>query len=79
MAVASAVPYALCKSAPCCGQITTPAPHHSVFTDRSDVRPTAQPTRKALKALMCVGVSKQVDIICKQVLSLAESETREET
>jgi len=24
----------ICKSAPCFRQITTPAPHHSVFTDR---------------------------------------------
>ena len=34
---------AICKSAPCCRQITTPAPHHSVFY-RPDALPDAQPT-----------------------------------
>jgi len=38
--VASAGP---CKSAPCSRQITTPAPHHSVFY-RPDALPAAQPT-----------------------------------
>jgi len=33
----------LCKSAPCSRQITTPAPHHSVFY-RPDALPAAQPT-----------------------------------
>ena len=33
----------ICKSAPRCRQITTPAPHHSVFY-RPDALPAAQPT-----------------------------------
>ena len=33
----------ICKSAPCSRQITTPAPHHSVFY-RPDALPAAQPT-----------------------------------
>ena len=39
----SGISWAICKSAPCCRQITTPAPHHSVFY-RSDALPAAQPT-----------------------------------
>ena len=35
--------WAMCKSAPHCRQITTPAPHHSVFY-RPDALPAAQPT-----------------------------------
>jgi len=34
---------AICKSAPCSGQITMPAPHHSVFY-RLDALPATQPT-----------------------------------
>ena len=34
---------AICKSAPCSGQITMPAPHRSVFY-RPDALPAAQPT-----------------------------------
>ena len=41
--MASAGPYALCKSAPRSRQITMPAPHHSVFY-RPDALPAAQPT-----------------------------------
>ena len=41
VAVESAGPY--CKSAPHSRQITTPAPHHSVFY-RPDALPAAQPT-----------------------------------
>jgi len=52
VAVASAGP---CKSfVPRSRQVTTPLPHHSVFTDslRHDALPAAQPTNsvKALKA-----------------------------
>ena len=39
----SGISWAICKSAPCCRQITTPAPHHSVFY-RPDDLPAAQPT-----------------------------------
>ena len=35
--------WAICKSAPCSRQITTPAPHHSVFY-RPDALPATQPT-----------------------------------
>ena len=40
---ASGISWAICKSAPCSRQITTPAPHHSVFY-RPDALPAAQPT-----------------------------------
>jgi len=39
----SGITWAICKSAPCSRQITTPASHHSVFY-RPDALPTAQPT-----------------------------------
>ena len=39
----SGISWATCKSAPCSRQITTPAPHHSVFY-RPDALPAAQPT-----------------------------------
>ena len=37
------ISWAICKSAPRCRQITTPAPHHSSFY-RPDALPAAQPT-----------------------------------
>ena len=37
------ISWAVCKSVPCSRQITTPAPHHSVFY-RPDAFPAAQPT-----------------------------------
>ena len=39
----SGISWAICKSAPHSRQITTPAPHHSVFY-RPDALPAAQPT-----------------------------------
>ena len=39
----SGISWAICKSAPCSRQITTPAPHRSVFY-RPDALPVAQPT-----------------------------------
>jgi len=39
----SGISWAICKSAPCSRQITTPAPHHSVLY-RPDALPAAQPT-----------------------------------
>ena len=39
----SGISCAICKSAPCSRQITTPAPHQSVFY-RPDALPAAQPT-----------------------------------
>jgi len=39
----SGISCAICKSAPSSRQITTPAPHHSVFY-RPDAVPAAQPT-----------------------------------
>ena len=39
----SGISWAICKSAPRFRQITTPAPHHSVFF-RPDALPAAQPT-----------------------------------
>jgi len=39
----SGISWAICKSAPCSRQTTTPAPHHSVFY-RPDALPVTQPT-----------------------------------
>ena len=40
----SDISWAICKSAPRSRQITTPAPHHSVFFYRPGALPAAQPT-----------------------------------
>ena len=45
----SGISWTICKSAPCSRQITTLAPHHSVFY-RSDALPAAHPT---LKVMIC--------------------------
>ena len=47
----SGISRAVCKSAPCSRQITTPAPHYSVFY-RPDALPTAQPA--ASKHWRCI-------------------------
>jgi len=39
----SGVSWVVCKSTPCCRQITMPVPHHSVFY-RPDALPATQPT-----------------------------------
>ena len=39
----SGISWAICTSAPCCKQVTMPAPHRSVFY-RPDALPAAQPT-----------------------------------
>jgi len=39
----SGISWAICKSAPCSRQTTTPAPHHSVFY-RLDALPATHPT-----------------------------------
>ena len=46
------ISWAICKSAPCSRQITTPAPHHSVFLQAGC--PSCRPTNsvKALKAII---------------------------
>jgi len=38
----SGISWAICKSAPCSRQITTPVPHHSVFTGRMPFLPPNQ-------------------------------------
>ena len=49
----SGISWAMCKSAPRSRQITTPAPHHSVFY-RPDSLPAAQPTAsKNWRQTMC--------------------------
>ena len=47
----SSISWAICKSAPCSRQITTPAPHHSVFLQAGC--PSCRPTNsvKSLKAM----------------------------
>jgi len=50
-AATGGISWAICKSASCSRQITTSAPHHSVFY-RPDALPAAQPSVKALKALV---------------------------
>ena len=61
----SGISWAVCKSAPRSRQITTPAPHHSVFY-RPDALPAAQPTASKHWRLhtYTVGV-KQVRPMCE--------------
>ena len=47
----SGISWAICKSAPCSRQITTPSPHHSVFLQAG--WPSCRPTN-SIKALSCV-------------------------
>jgi len=51
----SGISWAICKSAPCCRQTTTPAPHPSVFY-RPDALPTAQPTASKHWRQICITV-----------------------
>jgi len=43
----SGISRAICKSATCSRQTTTPAPHHSVFTDRTTFLPPSQQRQSA--------------------------------
>ena len=62
----SGISWDICKSAPRSRQITTPAPHHSVFY-RLDALPATQPTaskhlRQIISLFHCVG--KQTETSC---------------
>jgi len=43
----SGISWAICKSAPCPRQLTMPAPHHSVLTDRMPFLPPNQEHQNA--------------------------------
>ena len=55
----SGISWATCKSAPCSRQITTPAPHHSVFTGRM---PFLTPNRVKALCSNCHNVQQLTDI-----------------
>jgi len=57
----SGVSWAICKFAPHSRQITTPAPHHSVFY-RPDALPAAQLT--VSKQLLVIGTSESSHRTC---------------
>jgi len=59
----SGISWAIYKSAPCCRQITTPTPHHSVYY-RPDALPAAQPT--ALKAHILLIIYS--DVLTMQII-----------
>ena len=63
----SGVSWAVCKSAPCCRQITMPAPNHSVFLQAGC--PSCRPTNsvKALKANHYITIKYQtkIDLLLK--------------
>ena len=60
----SGISWAICKSAPCTRQITTPAPHHSVFY-RPDALPAAQPTAsKHRRRQTTVSVHNYIRGVC---------------
>jgi len=54
----SGISWAICKSAPLCRQITTPAPHHSVFC-RPDALPGAQPKCQSTKGTSTLQLSNK--------------------
>ena len=58
----SGISWGVCKSAPRCRQITTPAPHHSVFY-RPDALPAAQPT--VSKHWSLIDQSQAFSMICQ--------------
>ena len=56
------ISWAICKSAPCPRQVTTPAPHHSVFY-RFDVLPAAQPTASKAKHTCITNLAGRIPAI----------------
>jgi len=56
------ISWAVCRSAPCSRQITTPAPHHSVFY-RPDALPAAQPTASKHWHINMIIIIKEKKII----------------
>ena len=61
----SGISWAICKSAPRSRQITTPAPHHSVFY-RPDALPATQPTvSKHWRPLQLQTVKLLISLYCK--------------
>ena len=56
----SGISWAICKSAPCSRQITTPAPHHSDFLQAGC--PSCRPTN-SIKALKAKSVNQSIIII----------------
>ena len=57
----SGIRWAICKSAPCSRQITTPAPHQSVFY-RPDALPATQPTASKYWRLILTGLKYQREL-----------------
>ena len=49
----SGISWAICKSAPCCRQTTTPAAHHSVFTGRMPFLPPNQQRQSTEGNTLC--------------------------
>ena len=50
----SGISWAICKSAPCSRQITTPAPHHSVFTGQMPFLPPNQQRQSTDGTKRCI-------------------------
>ena len=63
MVSGSGISWAICKSAPHSRQITTPAPHHSVFTGRMPFLPPNQ-QRQSTEGSAVVKFRENEDIIC---------------
>ena len=57
----SGISWAICKSAPCSRQITTPAPHHSVFTGRMPFLPPNQ-QRQSTECVLLVKFGKKISV-----------------
>ena len=64
----SGISWAICKSAPCSRQITTPAPHHSVFLQAGCTRPVKK--LSGVLAWLHVCVERGADLQTAQLMPL---------
>jgi len=74
--IGSGISWAICKSAPCSRQITTPAPHHSSFFYRPDALPVAQPTASKHWRYQCIHWNSYLFVVvcwsfadCKKLIA----------
>jgi len=67
----SGISWAICKSAHCSSQITTPAPHHSVFTGRMPFLPPNQ-QRQSTEGIQYSVMRKKKENVSLRLRQAAE-------
>ena len=79
----SGISWAICKSAPCCRQITTPAPHHSVFTGQMPFLPPNQQRQSTegtiLIQVTCAKILVKIGRVVLEICSRTDKETGKQT